>query len=859
MNDNNKQIIIEKIWDDPTRVLNGEWVQRGKRWQTRKGEITLLRSASGNNITVFGNHNSGFGGERFDIFTYLQERVLNTSDFWETLRRCADIYGVEVKLSKEQKERIERERLAREVVPSLISALMENKAGETWQYLTETRGITPDGRHYGELTAESLNRAIGCLKQKNYEYNPDDLKKLFGLSDTGKTIERDIIQRGYNVVIPYYRNGAVVGLLLRNIKGNTPKYLFSADVERGGYCDQLTNGKPAVVVEGELDALRLMSAGVGNVIAMGNAGLSENAARNLRTRNIEKITYIPDLEYKEGVQRTNLIENAIKRFQALQVDGEQVIKTLYVGEFPTPEGATLSDYKMDADTYGKENGGDALRHVVNSAREWWDYELLNLEFWEMKERETGRFERWEFERRFMDIYSRCTNPLERERLRGNIEGVELYRDCGITRAALLDVDERNGRDIYADRIKAGADELTQAIKNGTNPTVISGILARMSEAQNINTRADWDGQLNSTWEDELNEIKEQPDTLRTKWELGNIIKNNKFAHYEQIEFYPADITVFVAPTSHGKTMILFQAVLDLLKEYPDKTFLYISCEENHRQLLERSLNAFIDIPTTDSGRDNVQRACFITGMRKRSIKAVLRDERPIKYNNNPQTWEELRARVLEGLSRYQTDIHARLKLIHTEGNVESITDNIRHTIAEYQNNGVEIGGVFVDYMQLLTSGGSSYSRHDELKDICKALKNCAANTELPIIIAAQLNRNALSEGIDSITMANIGEGADIERIAHDVYLLWQVDKTKRDLYFTTPTPTKAEPNPQERFRPLGDRSRRIFSHLDGELKTGHLYIEQMKARDGKTDGWGLFPFDGERGRIEENNEEKMKE
>ena len=34
-----------------------------------------------------------------------------------------------------------------------------------------------------------------------------------------------------------------------------------------------------------------------------------------------------------------------------------------------------------------------------------------------------------------------------------------------------------------------------------------------------------------------------------------------------------------------------------------------------------------------------------------------------------------------------------------------------------------------------------------------------------------------------------------------------------------------------------------------ELKTGYLYIEQMKARDGKTDGWGLFPFDGEQGKI----------
>ena len=43
------------------------------------------------------------------------------------------------------------------------------------------------------------------------------------------------------------------------------------------------------------------------------------------------------------------------------------------------------------------------------------------------------------------------------------------------------------------------------------------------------------------------------------------------------------------------------------------------------------------------------------------------------------------------------------------------------------------------------------------------------------------------------------------------------------------------------------------------MKRGYLYVEQMKARDGKTDGWGLFPFDGERGYIGENDKQKMAE
>ena len=42
-----------------------------------------------------------------------------------------------------------------------------------------------------------------------------------------------------------------------------------------------------------------------------------------------------------------------------------------------------------------------------------------------------------------------------------------------------------------------------------------------------------------------------------------------------------------------------------------------------------------------------------------------------------------------------------------------------------------------------------------------------------------------------------------------------------------------------------------------ELKMGYLYVEQMKARDGRSDGWGLFPFDGERGFIGNNDINEM--
>lgn len=867
-----KQIIIENIWSNPAPVFGGEWTQKGKAWQTQRGAIRLLRTASGANLVVWGNHNSGFAGQRFDVFTYLQERVLNTSDFADTLRRCAEIYGVKLEYSREQAEKIQRQRLAREVAPSLISALMENRTGKAWEYLTNVRGIEPDGVHFGELTPESIQRAKDALKARGLDYSAPDWDAL-GLTEARAA-------QGYNVVIPYYQNGIVTGFVLRNAQGKEPKYLYSDGLGRGGYCDRLTHGEPAIIVEGQFDAIRLIAAGYTNVIAMGGAKMGGEIARLFDTHEIRQITYIPDLEFnKQGEKKTKLISEAIQAFQSATVEGQRVITHLYIGEIPTPEGVTLSDYKTDADTYGKEQGADALRTVVANASEWWDYELAELDSWATDTLSKGAtLSRWEFERRFMDIYNRCATPIERERIRQNINGVPLYAQQGITPAALLDVDEWNRITEYNNRIKEGAQDLTRAVENGANPATVGDILAKMAQAQSTNTRDEWEKQLTATFADELRAIQEQPDTLKTKWELGYINPMGAACMCGNIEYYPATITVFCAPTSHGKTMVLLQSALDLVQLYQDKTFLYVSCEENNRQLLERALNVYLDIPTepdgvqkmeTPNGKEIEQNYCFVTDTRKRAIKAALRGGYyPDKYT--PEMWQRLNARITEGVKRYGEQVRPRLKLIHTQGSAESIAANVRYFVEQYRAQGVDVGGVFVDYMQLLSSDNRNTARNYELKDICKALNDCAAETELPIIVAAQLNRESISAGVDAVTVANLGEGADIERIAHDIYLIWQVDKTKQDLYYTNVYPKgqdgKADKTQEPKrvldYSKTGDRSRRIFQKTGANeirLKEHNLYIEQLKARDGKTGVWGLFPFDGERGHVGTVNRTTMEQ
>lgn len=841
----NKGIILEKIWDNPERVF-GCAFSGGNPYQQNliggeykeKGKIRLWRSDNGN-ITV---HYNGGSRQRPDgkphpVLDYLAEYHLYTSDFNETLRRCADIYGVNLKYSEKEIELYNRQALAAEVAPVLTQALKDNPNGPTAEYLRK-RGFREESfKYFGELTDESIAAVKEHLKNNGVKYDFEILKQLLPFY---------LANNKFNLVIPYFVNGVVKDLGYRYIGQGTPeggKYRNTSGGTRGNYSPlRIKYNDVVTIVEGQMDAVKAIQSGLTNVIATGGDGVVEGTISLFKHRSITDVIYIPDTEYKNGVKYVDIIKKAINTAVTITDDnGEPLIKGLQVAEIPTPEGANLNveKYKIDADDYlSTHTPGELIRNAV----EWWKWEIDDL-VRVAKDKTIA-----EFQDEFYSIFKRSqVHPFNGERIKQYIKGKKLFNDCGITPQSLTDIEEFKREREYYNRVQMAQTELNKAVAEGANPEVISKVIAKLNSAMGTNDRQDWEKQINSTFEDDLESLKQQPETIRTKWKLGYIKNNSKkeFITTSWVEFYPADITVFCAPTSHGKTMILQQTVLDLIKT-TNKTYLYVSCEENKRQLLERSLNVYIDIPILeeDNTNPNGYVTYFKAGTRKRTIKNVLRgDLTPYDYNNstNLELYKRLEVEIKKQVEEYKTNVYPRLRFIHTEGTAESIATNVKHYINEFKERGIEIGAVFIDYMQLLTSATNNFSRMDELKVVCKVLKGIAAETELPIVIAAQLNRKALTDGIDSITVANIGEGADIERIAHDIYLVLQVDKVREGKEAT-------------------ERWKRI-THPGSEgvtLKENNLYIEHLKARDGKTGGWGLFPYVGERGTIGEIDEDIMK-
>ena len=855
----NKQRIIAAVMDNPAPAfpeLSGTWKRRANRCENSRAGVALQIHSDGDGITVHFNHGSGRAGESLDLFDLIADRD-GLAGFFPVLQYLAGAYNIPLELTPEQREQMKRAELAQFVKNSLILYASTHPDGPAAKYITQARGLRADvGEFFGELSAESLNAAKDDLKLYGKRWDAADLEAL-GLTDRRA-------RAGYNVVLPYYRNGIVSGFLFRRTvpaDENNPKYWAPAGTKRGGYCKRLTRGERAVIVEGELDAVRLYQMGITNVIAIGGAKPGDDLARLLRSAGIREIVYIPDYDTDgEGRRKTKIIRDALRAFQSLEIDGERVISSVEVLDLPGPG---CPNGKTDADSYGRENPDTLAGMLEFEPRAAWAWELAQL-----KADAAGMDDRGAavaIRDGITDIYTRTASPFDREQIRA-----ELGRNCadwaafGVTADALANLDEINREKDYYNRIRAAAADLDKAVQEQADPGTIAGIVRRLSDTQGTSTRAEWEAQLAQPYADELAEIINAPETLKTKWQLFRLDKTNTEHPAERIEFYPADICVFCAATSHGKTAVLFEAALDLVRN-TDKTYYFVSCEENKRQLLQRALNVYLPIDTTETGRVGDADAgayCFKRGTRKRAILAALRgadaaDGYAAELPGRSEHFADLKKQITRGVEAYGRTIRPRLKFIHTEAATESICNNILHFVEQDRARGVDVGAVFVDYVQLLTTDSRNFSRTDELKEICKALKDCAARLEIPVIVAAQLNRNALTTpgGLDLITVANIGEGADVERIAHDIFLVWQTDKTPAGWYAAK----GGEGLDASKF---GPRARRLFSQprnpADREIKAGFLYVEQLKARDGVTGGWGLFPFDGERGTVGENDLQTMK-
>lgn len=546
----------------------------------------------------------------------------------------------------------------------------------------------------------------------------------------------------YTLSIPLRSGGKLYGFKFRTIKEISPKYVYLKGTTKKDNLFGLSGLKKwndIVVVEGELDALHAQVKGIENVVATSGGALTTELLQSAKEKGIKNVTLLLDND-KAG---ESFIKKSIEA-------AEQMGMTAFV--------ATLTDAK-DVDEFLKNHTGEELKSIIDKANTAYIYQLRKMIMEAIDEQggEGGIISdknRVELKRKVISLANRTNSETERDMI------LYEFSQCtgeAITKEALLaEADERRAEEDALMKKKETGIALNEAMElyKGGN---IEAALAKMKDASTsikvIDHRKKYSSLLAIPSETEIVErMKNKQNEIPTNYILS------KGTEKERLTIPSGAITFFCAPTSHGKSTMLQNIALQVADQTKQgETVLYFSFEEDKDavllQFLNKSMNTELCNNYHSSTSNNLRALAhyYRTGEDK-----YIKTDKRIEFHQKKASF----------MSKYITS--GRLRLFYEDFDSAEVIEAIKYLCSQ-----TKVKCVFIDYIQLLNSNeyrSKRMVRTEELKEMCKDFKNLAVGYDLPIVVAAQLNREATSPL--EMHSQNIAEAADLERIANKILCMW---------------------------------------------------------------------------------------
>ena len=731
------------------------------------------------------------GGETLSLVDYVMRR--DGVEFIQAVKTLADVVGLQLPkgdFNQESYQRYKDQATLLEDCNSYFIYCLENSTGadEIKAYLS-SRGYSDEDIKAMELGyIPSQDKLYKYLLSKGYSQSLiDEVVKLNkGIGST------------HRLTIPYRSGGSVKGFKFRTIGDHKPKYLNSTGLDRlGGFFNLsgIKGDKDVVIVEGELDSLFATARGVENVVATGGSSIAPEQVRDAIKRGAKSFTLCLDRDPGKEVETYKKINSAIE-----VILGEGVNR-IYIVNLPSS-----GDKKVDPDSLIRESGVDSFKQAIKEALPYYEYKLQEtLNKYGKIEEERG-LQPKDIDRLLDEVVetaSQIPDATDRDRYKKLFTSLEAIKGLGISEESLsITVDRLTStrdKEAQAKEFKKLLSEATQLQDKGETDKALELLDSKVKEVKLKDKATEFSSLMIPIKENELKERQaNKPESLNSGYTIGG----------EPLLLPSGAISIFTAPTSHGKTTFLINLALNIATASPDKETYLFSYEEDGDTVLMNTLNTYLDEEISQNNRRTI-RSYFTTG----STEYIKSQSRDYFINKKNEFFREL-------IDTKRLNIH------YTSYNSDTLIEAIR-----YLHKHAKPGAILIDYIQLLNlpeSKYKTYSRQEEIKEICIALKDVAVETGLPIILGAQFNREVVNQL--RIHATKIGEAGDIERIANLIVGFWN-----------------------NNFKPLATEGELNEINNKGATTPDTLYTTILKNRGGRVGLEEILSFNGNTGKIKNSS------
>lgn len=701
--------------------------KRGRAYISSTGHKITGDEGKKGKVYVYQNNPShliDFTRGNQSLWDYIQERDSLTNQ--ETLQKLAELSGVALPKMEtpELLERIKEQNRASQIWENLNSyfvyLLTQDEGAPVMKYLQD-RGYSPEDVKEMGLGYIPTRERIFKYMTGTLNYSEDELQKVVKLSSR--------IGDSHTLSIPFRDPvGRIRGLIVRATKpGIEPKYLYSTGLKKGELLLNLQavrGDRDLILVEGQLDALIAGARGVENIASIGGADITEGQIELCKKYGAQKITLFMDND-KAGREATlRNIDKLQKHFRVYAV-------------FYPPE----MEPGIDPDQIIKEKGVEAFKELTDKAYEGFRYRLQATwtKYQEIADSRGGELFPKQKDELLEEVVSWgqiIEEPLDRAQYTKLFLSFTPVKSMGITEEALSSTVDKIRYNQEKEKQKIKLSKLLSDAKGYQDGGEVDKALELLDEnLRDVKLQRGKDLLPPSpSFEDTLQEIADTPPALQTGYP-----SLDKFIGIPQ-----GAITLVAGRPSHGKTTFMFNLLLEMSKLYQGKKFYFFTYEEPRRNIIVKLLNRLTD----ESLKDHYGDYPGIRPTNFELLKAYIRNQ-----DENIQDIQRGKKALRELLDR--------VEIVDKNYSVEEL-----YSLISYLNKKEDVGAIFIDYIQRMRTEKRTQDKRTEIAHISNTVLQIAKDTGLPIILGAQMNRQAKQQ--TRPTLDNLKEAGNLEEDANTV-------------------------------------------------------------------------------------------